>query len=63
MRHAVPSHEAPVELNYEERLKDSIWILDRFFCKLTASHMLHFLKGVFEHSKKFQKSWSKVGFL
>jgi len=31
--------------------------------KPSASHVLQFLKGVFEHSKKFQKSWREVGFL
>ena len=32
-------------------------------CKPSASRVLQFLKGVFEHSKKFQKSWREVGFL
>ncbi|HYX06574.1 MAG TPA: hypothetical protein VE912_07550 [Bacteroidales bacterium] len=31
--------------------------------KPSASRVLQFLKGVFEHSKKFQKSWREVGFL
>ena len=40
MRHAVPSHEAPVELNHEESLKDRIWILDRFFSDLNKKSSL-----------------------